>query len=92
VSLCLLFALVGIAGEDDLDAPDILTEPSPVIHAPADGSQSQPTNRKPPTGSIHKPRQQKLVLTTAPSAAVRDQLIAEIRNIKGDDDLALWAH
>src|SRR6266700_7410399 len=24
-----LFALVGIAGEDDLDAPDILTEPAP---------------------------------------------------------------
>ena len=23
-----LFALVGIAGEDDLDAPDLLTEPS----------------------------------------------------------------
>src|SRR6266567_138461 len=29
-----LFALVGIAGEDDLDAPDILVEPSPTINAP----------------------------------------------------------
>src|SRR6202051_5112694 len=29
-----LFALVGIAGEDDLDAPDILTEPAPAIDAP----------------------------------------------------------
>src|SRR6266481_6061360 len=29
-----LFALVGIAGEDDLDAPDILVEPSPAISAP----------------------------------------------------------
>ena len=28
-----LFALVGIAGEDDLDAPDLLTEPSPELHA-----------------------------------------------------------
>ena len=26
-----LFALVGIAGEDDLNAPDLLVEPSPVI-------------------------------------------------------------
>ena len=26
-----LFALVGIAGEDDLDAPDLLTEPSPTV-------------------------------------------------------------
>src|SRR5471030_3031655 len=29
-----LFALVGIAGEDDLDAPDLLAEPSPVIEVP----------------------------------------------------------
>src|SRR5712675_2130566 len=26
-----LFALVGIAGEDDLDAPDLLVQPSPAI-------------------------------------------------------------
>ncbi len=26
-----LFALVGIAGEDGLEAPDILTEPSPAL-------------------------------------------------------------
>ena len=29
-----LFALVGIAGEDDLDAPDLLVEPSPTVAAP----------------------------------------------------------
>src|SRR5712691_3677844 len=29
-----LFALVGIAGEDDLEAPDILVEPSATINAP----------------------------------------------------------
>src|SRR5712672_167492 len=28
-----LFALVGIAGEDDLDAPDPLPEPSPTVNA-----------------------------------------------------------
>src|SRR5450631_3848039 len=28
-----LFALVGIAGEDDLDAPDLVAEPSPAIEA-----------------------------------------------------------
>ena len=38
-----LFALVGIAGEDDLDAPDLLVEPSPVVEAPA---RSDP-NRQP---------------------------------------------
>jgi hypothetical protein len=28
-----LFALVGIGGEDDLDAPDLLVEPSPAPSA-----------------------------------------------------------
>jgi hypothetical protein len=52
-----LFALVGIAGEDDLDAPDILAEPSPAWQSPADPDRSVRTNRKPTSGSIHKPRQ-----------------------------------
>src|SRR6202049_2798069 len=33
-----LFALVGIAGEDDLDAPDILTEPAPAAETPDDAN------------------------------------------------------
>src|SRR5258707_3081535 len=41
-----LFALVGIAGEDDLDAPDIVTEPAP------DTRISPPTSRQRPNGSM----------------------------------------
>jgi hypothetical protein len=85
-----LFALVGIAGEDDLDAPDLLTEPSPVV-AP-DTSSGAPNGRKPPNGSVHKPRRRKPLLAIEPSAALRDELIAEIRELKDPDDLALWAH
>jgi hypothetical protein len=81
-----LFALVGIAGEDDLDAPDILTEPAAAIDAP-DPAHLSPKGRKPPNGSVHKP-----VLATEPSAALRDQLIAEINELKDSDELALWAH
>jgi hypothetical protein len=81
-----LFALVGIAGEDDLDAPDILTEPAPAIDAP-DPAHLSPKGRKPPNGSVHKP-----VLAAEPSAALRDQLIAEIQKLKGGEELALWAH
>ena len=41
-----LFALVGIAGEDDLDAPDIIaTEPSPATNAPKDTNQSARISR-----------------------------------------------
>ena len=45
-----LFALVGITGEDDLDAPDLL-EPSTAIHAPVNPSESLQNNRKSPSGS-----------------------------------------
>jgi hypothetical protein len=71
-----------------LDAPDLLVEPSPAIAAPA-GPVLQP-RRKPASGSIHK--QSKPVLASQPSAALRNQLIAEINGFKGRDDLALWAH
>jgi ERF superfamily len=44
-----LFALVGIAGEDDLDAPDIITtEPSPATNAPNDTNRSAQTSRSLP--------------------------------------------
>ena len=86
-----LFALVGIAGEDDLDAPDLLVEPSPVIQVPTGPDRDAENNRKPPNGSIHKPRQTRTVLASEPSAALRDQLIAEINGLKDGDDLALWA-
>ena len=42
-----LFALVGIAGEDDLDAPDLLVEPSPVGRG-AHSARSQPEPRASP--------------------------------------------
>src|SRR6185312_10588327 len=82
-----LFALVGIAGEDDLDAPDLLVEPSPVAEAPP-RSDPNPTPRKPSNGSVHKPRQPKPVLATAPSAELRDQLLAEVAGLNHSDDLA----
>src|SRR6266487_5445118 len=85
-----LFALVGIAGEDDLDAPDILSEPAP--DTPDDINPSAPSSRKRPNGSIHKPRQPKPVLAAEPSAALRDLLIAEMIELKDGDDVALWAH
>jgi hypothetical protein len=87
-----LFALVGIAGEDDLDAPDLLVEPSPAIDVPARSDRdTQPSSQRPPNGSIHKPRQPRPVLASEPSAALRDQLIAEINGLKDSDSLALWA-
>jgi hypothetical protein len=87
-----LFALVGIAGEDDLDAPDLPVEPSPAVTPDIERSREVSSSRRPPNGSLHKPRQPKPVLAAEPSAALRDQLIAEIANLSHTDDLALWAH
>jgi hypothetical protein len=82
-----LFALVGIAGEDDLDAPDLLVDPSPK--AAPDLSQSGQNGRNSPKPSMHK---SKPVLAAEPSASLRDQLISEIQNLNDGDDLALWAY
>ena len=86
-----LFALVGIAGEDDLDAPDLLTEPSPALHAASGIRQSKQNANRPPNGSIHKPLEKTLLLAAEPSAVLRDLLVAEIAELKKGDDLALWA-
>jgi len=87
-----LFALVGIAGEDDLDAPDLLVEPSPAIQIAVEPGRDVPNGRRRANGSVHKPRQPKDVLAPASSANLREQLVVEIRNLKDGDDLALWAH
>jgi len=73
-----LFTLVGIAGDDDLDAPDLPIEPTAEPIAPK--------SRK-PSNTVHEP-----ILAPAPSAVLRDQLIAEIGGVKEEDALALWAH
>jgi len=75
-----LFTLVGIAGEDDLDAPDLLIAPSPI----AATSQGTQNGRKPSNGLP--------LLAAEPSAALRDQLIAEIHQLTDSESLAVWAH
>jgi hypothetical protein len=82
-----LFALVGIAGEDDLDAPDLEPVASPPAGAP--GQNGKILNGSRPNGSKSKPAP--VMLATGPSAALRDQLVAEIGNLKSEVELAVWA-
>ncbi|WP_439922628.1 ERF family protein [Nitrobacter sp. JJSN] len=79
-----LFALVGIAGEDDLDAPDLAAEPLPPRGFPT----APKVARKPRNGIPHQPPQ----LGPIPSAALRDQMLAEITEIADGDGLATWIH
>lgn len=76
-----LFALVGIAGEDDMDALDPVTIPAPVEQTAARAS------AKPRPGAVHKP-----LLNPQSSAQLRVDLLQEINELKDGDDLAAWAH
>jgi ERF superfamily len=78
-----LFTLVGIAGKDDLDAPEIVQPPEPP-HT------EQPGARKPNNGSMRSPLQP--TLTPDQLAPLRDRLVQEISAIDTADALALWAH
>jgi hypothetical protein len=94
-----LFTLVGIAGEDDLDAPDlhaggnsdenigldIQTSPKPVADELPFALSG--TSRK---GKMVRPS--RIVLATNQSKALRDRLVAELSDLKSADEAADWVH
>jgi ERF superfamily len=96
-----LFTLVGIAGEDDLDAPDLMAPTAPPSKAekPAGnknghlkGAQAHSTlqfsgGRRPK--AVSNPP--KSTLKPQASAALRDQLTAEIMGINSAEEAAIWA-
>jgi hypothetical protein len=77
-----LFTLVGIAGEDDLDAPDTVAGPSAVQLPSSNGS-----NGKQGNGVLHR----RPLLNQEQSAKLRDELLVEIRSLKTDHDVLGWA-
>ena len=91
-----LFTLVGIAGEDDLDAPDltgIKLNGGASITA-AGGPQKVNGQAAPGNGSHPRPlpRPSKPVLAADASARLRDQLLAEMAALSGADEMLAWAH
>ena len=94
-----LFTLVGIAGEDDLDAPDLNAPTPPSSEAEIsppkklrrlNGSQEYSTagSRGAKAFSDHS----KKILDPEPSAALREKLAAELNDIDSVDDAANWAN
>jgi hypothetical protein len=102
-----LFTLVGIAGEDDLDAPDL----SPAVVPPA--SQNGPTRpNQSPGGLLHHPspsqaasqplqnsdrrapagRAKPASLSPEASNKLRLQLLSGLEELSEADALASWAH
>jgi ERF superfamily len=97
-----LFTLVGIAGEDDLDAPDLISPKAPETKpgsastsrkSHANGDQSRSTQQfsgKPSAKAASRPCRQ--ILETEASSALRDQLAAQLQDLKSPDEAAHWAH
>jgi hypothetical protein len=94
-----LFALVGIAGEDDLDAPD----PGAGGNSDAQPGLNIPTSPKPvaaeppfaPSGARRTGkviRRLGIVLAADQSKALRDRLVAELSDLKSADEAADWVH
>jgi len=90
-----LFTLVGIAGEDDLDAPDICM-PAPVTGVSTTGSSTAGLQLPPQTRQNGKIRGAAktagpTVLLTDESASLRDDLLSEIAGLASQDCAAAWA-
>jgi hypothetical protein len=93
-----LFTLVGIAGEDDLDAPGLIAPTQPPPQAET-GKRPDRLNGGRQNSSAGKSGrgQQKLanraqMLAPKASAVLRDRLIAELKDLNSTEQAADWAH
>jgi ERF superfamily len=94
-----LFTLVGIAGEDDLDAPD-LVNPGPQTEtlgierkSARNGALQRSSNRGAGRGRANSfgPSSHSSDLSVTLSASLRAELLREIEDLSAADDAALWA-
>ena len=99
-----LFTLVGIAGEDDLDAPDLLPMGDPSVSQDGslgtEGNAAQ-TNASQSTGrAVQQPRKGRARSERPPpptlppdaSENLRSELVFELEQLKNSEALAEWAH
>jgi ERF superfamily len=90
-----LFTLVGIAGEDDQDAPDLPVVK--MVDGPAGRSDPEKIDERTGPysakggGPHRRPRAAKPILDSETSAAMRDMLTAEIAGLGSLESAAEWA-
>jgi len=92
-----LFTLVGIAGEDDLDAPDLGAGSNADPKSGLDMQTStKPVADERPIARLAASRKARvirppsIVLATDESEALRDRLVAELADLKSADEAADW--
>src|SRR5262245_32849797 len=93
-----LFTLVGIAGEDDLDAPDLGAVPSAWVEPPLRSDHRRQSNghaaaqRSSHNGGKLSAGPARSVLAPQQSADLRERLVAQLAAITSTGDAAIWAH
>jgi len=88
-----LFTLVGIAGEDDLDAPDLNCQPvaDPGVGAPAAASDLAASAAGRPAGRRNSSGHGQIILDLEASAEARDRLLREIIKLPSAEAAGEWA-
>jgi ERF superfamily len=81
-----LFTLVGIAGEDDLDAPDVDAVPNPAADLPRSNGQASATQR-----TARSDGKLRSVLGEQLSASLRESLIGQMASLNSAEEAAAWA-
>jgi hypothetical protein len=89
-----LFTLVGIAGEDDLDAPDLGVDPtaSAELSRAVRQSNGQTAAARPAPNRSRPEAATRSILGDQLSASLRESLIEQLASIKSADEAAAWAH
>src|SRR5215471_14126827 len=90
-----LFTLVGIAGEDDLDAPDLETGPASATERAAAPDRLKESNGRAAAEQRQKPLPVSAASTTLGeqlSASLRESLVEQLAGISSADEAAAWAH
>jgi ERF superfamily len=100
-----LFTLVGIAGEDDLDAPDLCTPPSTTAEGATGTAGERGANPTAMTNDLRLPSRSHgngrtraaaraastPVLSSDESATLRDRLLGEIASLESGESATNWA-
>jgi hypothetical protein len=86
-----LFTLVGIAGEDDLDAPDLGPAPSASVTSAAPAAEALPSHSKEASKATSPDRHNQASLT-ADASDLRCRLISELEQLDDADALGSWAY
>jgi len=96
-----LFTLVGIAGEDDLDAPDLIAPATPASQAESptgnkkvhlNGGQDPSIQKAPAYRRSKAVTHPSKTLDPEQSATLRDRLMAELKDLDSAEEAAKWAH